>query len=346
MEFTAQQIADFLHGEIIGDPNVKVNNVSKIEEGKPATLSFLANPKYTHHIYDTNASIVLVNRDFQPEAPVKPTLIKVDNAYSCIAMLLNMVEQARPKRSGREENVHLDNSVNLPENFYLGAFAYISRGVKLGNNIAIYPQVYIGDNVQIGDNVTLYPGVKIYHDCVIGNNCTIHAGAVIGSDGFGFAPSADGYQKIAQIGNVVLEDNVEIGANATIDRATMGSTIIRKGVKLDNLVQIAHNVEIGKDTVMAAQVGIAGSTKVGERCMFGGQVGVAGHISIGNNVTIGAQSGIPNTIDSNQSVLGYPAQPAREFARQTVMIKKLPELNQTIKQLQKEIDILKKKIEE
>ncbi|MEG0992622.1 MAG: UDP-3-O-(3-hydroxymyristoyl)glucosamine N-acyltransferase [Bacteroidales bacterium] len=346
MEFTAQQIADFLHGEILGDPTVKVNNVSKIEEGKPATLSFLANPKYTPYIYDTNASIVLVNRDFEPEAPVKATLIKVDNAYACIAMLLNMVEQSRPKRSGREENTHIDSSVTLPENYYIGAFAYISKGVTLGDNTMIYPQVYIGDNVKIGNNVTLHPGVKIYHDCVIGNNCTIHAGSVIGADGFGFAPSANGYQKIAQIGNVVLEDNVEIGANATIDRATMGSTIIRKGVKLDNLVQIAHNVEIGKDTVMAAQVGVAGSTKIGERCMFGGQVGVAGHISIGDNVNIGAQSGIPNTVDANQSILGYPAQPAREFARQTVMIKKLPELNQTIKQLQKEIDFLKKKIAE
>ncbi|MEG1587641.1 MAG: UDP-3-O-(3-hydroxymyristoyl)glucosamine N-acyltransferase [Bacteroidales bacterium] len=346
MEFTAQQIADFLHGEVIGDPNVTVNNVSKIEEGKPATLSFLANPKYTHYIYNTNASIVLVNRDFEPEEPVKTTLIKVDNAYACIAMLLNMVEQSRPKRTGKEENVHIDSSVELPESYYLGAFSYISRGVKLGNNITIYPQVYIGDNVRIGNNVTLHPGVKIYHDCVIGNNCTIHAGSVIGSDGFGFAPSAEGYQKIAQIGNVILEDNVDIGANTTIDRATMGSTIIRQGVKLDNLVQIAHNVEIGKDTVMAAQVGIAGSTKVGEKCMFGGQVGVAGHITIGNNVNIGAQSGIPNHVDSNLSVLGYPAQPAREFARQTVMIKKLPELNQTIKQLQKEIDFLKKKIEE
>ena len=346
MEFTAQQIADFLQGEVIGDPNVKVNNVSKIEEGKTATLSFLANPKYTHYIYDTDASIVLVNRDFVPEAPIKTTLIKVDNAYACIAMLLNMVEQARPKRSGREENVFVDSSVSLPESYYLGAFSYISRGVRLGNNISIYPQVYIGDNVRIGNNVTLHPGVKIYHDCVIGNNCTIHAGSVIGADGFGFAPSADGYQKIAQIGNVVLEDNVEIGANATIDRATMGSTLIRKGVKLDNLVQIAHNVEIGKDTVMAAQVGVAGSTKVGERCMFGGQVGVAGHITIGDNVNIGAQSGIPNHVESNQSILGYPAQPAREFARQTVMIKKLPELNQTIRQLQKEIDFLKKKIEE
>lgn len=344
MEFSAKQIADFLQGEVIGDSSVKVNNISKIEEGKPGTLSFLANPKYNHHIYATDASIVLVNKDFIPEGEIKATIIKVDNAYACIAMLLNMVEQARPKRSGIEQNVHIDSSVNIPESHYIGAFTYISPNVKLGNNISIHPQVYIGDNVSIGDNVTLYPGVKIYHDCVIGNNCTIHAGTVIGSDGFGFAPTEHGYQKIAQIGNVVLEDNVEIGANTTIDRATMGSTIIRRGVKLDNLVQIAHNVEIGANTVMAAQVGIAGSTKVGERCMFGGQVGVAGHISIGDNVNIGAQSGIPNTVEANQSILGYPAQPAREFARQTVMIKKLPDLNLTIKKLEKEIQELKIKL--
>lgn len=341
MEFTAQQIADFLHGEVVGDPTVKLNNVSKIEDGKPNTLTFLANLKYAHYIYDTNASAVLVNKTFVPEHEIKATLIKVDDAYACIAMLLNMVSQARPKKSGIEENTHIDKSVEIPENHYIGAFAYIGSGVKLGNNISIYPQVYIGDNVKIGENVTLHPGVKIYHDCVIGNNCTIHAGSVIGADGFGFAPSSEGYQKIAQIGNVVIEDNVEIGANATIDRATMGSTVIRKGVKLDNLVQIAHNVEIGSNTVMAAQCGIAGSTKVGENCMFAGQVGVAGHISIGDNVIIGAQSGVPNTVASNQTILGYPAQNSRDFARQTVMIKKLPELNQVIKQLQKDVEKLK-----
>ena len=341
MEFTAQQIADFLHGEVVGDPTVKLNNVSKIEDGKPNTLTFLANLKYAHYIYDANASAVLVNKTFVPEHEIKATLIKVDDAYACIAMLLNMVSQARPKKSGIEENIHIDKSVEIPENHYIGAFAYIGSGVKLGNNISIYPQVYIGDNVKIGENVTLHPGVKIYHDCVIGNNCTIHAGSVIGADGFGFAPSSEGYQKIAQIGNVVIEDNVEIGANATIDRATMGSTVIRKGVKLDNLVQIAHNVEIGSNTVMAAQCGIAGSTKVGENCMFAGQVGVAGHISIGDNVIIGAQSGVPNTVASNQTILGYPAQNSRDFARQTVMIKKLPELNQVIKQLQKDVEKLK-----
>ena len=322
-------------------PTVKVNNVSKIEEGQPNTLTFLANMKYAHYIYNTRASIVLVNKTFVPEHEIKATLIKVDDAYACIAQLLNMASQARPKKSGTEENVHIGKGVEVPEQHYLGAFSYIGDGCQLGNNVSIYPQVYIGDNVKIGENVTIYAGVKIYHDCVIGNNCTIHAGAVIGADGFGFAPSTEGYQKIAQIGNVILEDYVEIGANATVDRATMGSTIIRKGVKLDNLVQIAHNVEIGTNTVMAAQCGIAGSTKVGENCMFAGQVGVAGHISIGNNVIIGAQSGVPNSVASNQTILGYPAQNSREFAKQVVMIKKLPELNQTIKQMQRDINSLK-----
>ena len=342
MEFTAQQLADFLRGEVIGDPNVKVNNVSKIEEGKPGTLTFLANMKYAHYIYNTGASIVLVNKTFVPEQEIKATLIKVDDAYACIAQLLNLAAQARPKKSGIEENVHIAKGIEIPQQHYIGAFSYIGDGSKLGNNISIYPQVYIGENVKIGENVTIYPGVKIYHDCIIGNNCTIHAGSVIGADGFGFAPSTAGYQKIAQIGNVILEDNVEIGANATIDRATMGSTIIRKGVKLDNLVQIAHNVEIGANTVMAAQCGIAGSTKVGENCMFAGQVGVAGHISIGDNVIIGAQSGVPNSVASNQTILGYPAQNSREFARQVVMIKKLPELNKTIKEIQKDIKSLQK----
>ena len=340
------QIADFLKGEVIGNTDVVVNNVSKIEEGRPGTLSFLANPKYTHYIYDTDASIVLVNRDFVSEHDIKATLIKVDNAYACIAMLLNMVEQARPKRSGIEECVHIDASVTLPENHYIGAFTYIGKNVKLGNNVYVYPQSYLGDNVKIGDNVTIYPGVKVYHDCVIGNNCTIHAGSVIGADGFGFAPSSSGYSQIAQIGNVILEDNVEIGANASIDRATIGSTIVRKGVKLDNLVQIGHNVEIGQNTVMAAQTGIAGSTKIGANCMFAGQVGIAGHITIGENVIIGAQSGIPNSVDSNKTIMGYPAVPARDFAKNLVMQKRIPSLLDTVKELKKEIEQLKNNIKD
>ncbi|MBS6268053.1 MAG: UDP-3-O-(3-hydroxymyristoyl)glucosamine N-acyltransferase [Tannerella sp.] len=345
MEFSAQQIADFLHGEIIGDNQVKVNNLSKIEEGKPGTLTFLANPKYTHHIYTTQASIVLVNRDFEPEQKIKATLIKVNDAYSCLAQLLNLVNQARPEKKGIDKDTCIAASATISQSVYIGAFAYVSENVKVGENVKIYPQVYIGDNVTIGDNTILYPGVKIYHDCVIGKNCIIHAGAVIGADGFGFAPHNGIYVKIAQIGNVIIEDQVEIGANTTIDRATMGSTIVRKGAKLDNLIQVAHNVEIGENTVMAAQVGVAGSTKIGSHCMVGGQVGFAGHITIGDRVNIGAQSGIPNHVSSDASILGYPAVPAREFARSTVMIKKLPELNQTVKQLQKEIENLKKQLE-
>lgn len=345
MEFSAQQIADFLHGEIIGDNQVKVNNLSKIEEGKPGTLTFLANPKYTHHIYTTQASIVLVNRDFEPEQKIKATLIKVDDAYSCLAQLLNLVNQARPEKKGIDKDTCIAASATISQSVYIGAFAYVSENVKVGENVKIYPQVYIGDNVTIGDNTILYPGVKIYHDCVIGKNCIIHAGAIIGADGFGFAPHNGTYVKIAQIGNVIIEDQVEIGANTTIDRATMGSTIVRKGAKLDNLIQVAHNVEIGENTVMAAQVGVAGSTKIGSHCMVGGQVGFAGHITIGDRVNIGAQSGIPNHVSSDASILGYPAVPAREFARSTVMIKKLPELNQTVKQLQKEIENLKKQLE-
>jgi UDP-3-O-[3-hydroxymyristoyl] glucosamine N-acyltransferase len=340
MEFTAQQIASFLHGTVVGNPDVKVSNVSKIEEGQPGTLTFLANMKYAQFIYTTQASIVLVNKSFVPEAPVAATMIQVDDAYACIAMLLNMVSAARQGRSGREEPSFVAEGVVLPEDYYIGAYAYISRGVKLGNNVKIYPQVYLGDNVTVGDNVILYPGVKVYHDCVIGNGCTLHAGVVIGADGFGFAPTGDGYEKIAQIGNVVLEDDVEIGANTTVDRATMGSTRIHRGTKLDNLVQIGHNVEIGESTVLCAQVGVAGSTKIGSHCTLAGQVGVAGHIHVGDHVTVGAQSGIPNNVKENQVLMGYPAVPARDFARQTVMIKQLGQLRDQVKQLEKQIAAL------
>ncbi|MCP9612041.1 UDP-3-O-(3-hydroxymyristoyl)glucosamine N-acyltransferase [Coprobacter tertius] len=345
MEFTAQQIADFLQGEVIGDGQIKVNNLSKIDDGQPETLTFLANPKYNHYLYTTRASVVLVNRDFIPEEKVSVTLIKVDDAYSCIAQLLNMVNQARPEKKGIDSTAVIAANTSVPQSIYIGAFTFIGENVKLGENIKIYPQVYIGDNVTIGDNTTLYPGVKIYHDCVIGKDCMIHAGTVIGADGFGFAPNNGSYQKIAQIGNVIIEDHVEIGANTTIDRATMGSTIVHEGAKLDNLIQVAHNVEVGSNTVIAAQTGIAGSTKIGNNCMIGGQVGFAGHITIGDRVNIGAQSGIPNHVKSDVTLLGYPAVPAREFARSVVMIKKLPELNKTIRELQEEIENLKKKID-
>ena len=321
MKFSARQIAEFLHGELVGNPSVEVNNLSKIEEGTPGTLSFLANPKYTHYIYQTHASIVLVHKDFEPEHPIEATLIKVDDPYACLAMLLNLVNEATIAKRGIEQPNYVSSSVTLPDDIYLGAFAYIGERVKIGKN------------------------VKIYHSCVIGNNCILHAGTVIGADGFGFAPQANGeYAKIAQIGNVVLEDNVEIGANTTIDRATMGSTIIKKGVKLDNLIQIAHNVEVGEHTVIAAQAGIAGSAKVGSHAMIGGQVGVAGHIKLGDRIQVGAQSGIPNHVENDAVIMGYPAVPSKEFARQVVYVKRLPELTRMVKTLEREIEALKEQL--
>lgn len=346
MQFTAQQIAAFLGGEVVGDAQVSVSNLAKIEEGTPGTLTFLSNPLYTQYIYTTQASIVLVRRDFQPERPVTPTLIKVDDPYSSLTMLLELVNQATlGNKRGIESPAHISDSAQLPDDAYVGAFAYVGERVVVGSGVKIYPQVYVGDDVTIGDNVILYPGVKIYHGCRIGNNCIIHAGTVIGSDGFGFAPQPDGsYKKIPQIGIVIIEDNVEIGANTTIDRATMGATIIHRGVKLDNLIQLAHNVEVGENTVMAAQVGVAGSSKIGAQCMFGGQVGVAGHRRVGSHVNVGAQTGIPNDVKDNMEIMGYPAVPKIDFARQTIHVKRLPELNNTVKQLQREIEELKKLI--
>lgn len=346
MQFTAEQIASFLGGDIIGDAKVCVSNLAKIEEATPGTITFLSNPLYTQYIYTTQASIALVRRDFVPEKPVVPTLIKVDDPYICLTRLLELVDQARGRKSGIEEPVHVALSAQVSEDVFIGAFTYIGERAVVGKGCKIFPQVYIGDDVVIGDNVILYPGVKVYHGCRIGNNCIVHAGSVIGSDGFGFAPQPDGsYKKIPQIGIVVLEDDVELGANTTIDRATMGATIVRRGVKLDNLVQIAHNVEVGENTVMAAQVGIAGSTKIGAQCMFGGQVGVAGHRHVGNRVVVGAQSGIPNDVKDNMEIMGYPAVPKVEFARQTVYIKRLEQLNKTVRELQQHIEELKKQLQ-
>ena len=346
MDFSIGQMASLLHGEIVGDETVKVNNLSKIEEGKPGCLTFLANEKYTHFVYSTEASAILVRRDFTPEHEIKATLVKVDDPYSCIALLLNMIDQIRSKKSGIEENCHVAASADVSGAAYIGAFAYIGEKVVIGENSSIYPQVYLGDNVKVGKNCIIYPGVKIYRDCVIGNNVIIHAGAVIGADGFGFAPQNGSYMKIAQIGNVVIEDNVEIGANTTVDRATMGSTRVKQGTKLDNLIQVAHNVEVGSNTVIAAQAGIAGSSKIGDNCMIGGQVGIAGHISIGNKVNIGAQSGVPNHVAENSNILGYPAIPIKDFARQVVLLKRLPDLNETVKCLQKEIEKISAKLNE
>ena len=344
MEFTAQQIAAFLRGTVEGDPEVKVSNFSKIEEGKPGTLTFLANPKYEHHIYHTEASIVLVNQDFTPTEPIHTTLIRVENAYTALAQLLNMVEQAKSKKSGVDSTAFIAPTASVGEDCYIGNMAYIGERVKLGNNCQVYPFAYIGDNVEIGDNTILYPHVTVYHDCRIGQHCILHAGSVIGADGFGFAPEGEQYKKIPQLGNVVIEDNVEIGANTTIDRAVMDSTIIRQGVKLDNLIQIAHNVEVGENTVMAAQVGIAGSVKVGKHCMFGGQVGLAGHIQIADDVTLGAQAGVISSVKEATTLLGAPAIQARNFMRSSAIFNRLPELYRTIGQLQREVETLKKDI--
>ena len=342
MEFTAQQIAAFLRGTVEGDPEVKVSNFSKIEEGKPGTLTFLANPKYEHHIYHTEASIVLVNQDFTPTEPIHTTLIRVENAYTALAQLLNMVEQSKSKKSGVDSTAFIAPTASVGEDCYIGNMAYIGERVKLGNNCQVYPFAYIGDNVEIGDNTILYPHVTVYHDCRIGQHCILHAGSVIGADGFGFAPEGEQYKKIPQLGNVVIEDNVEIGANTTIDRAVMDSTIIRQGVKLDNLIQIAHNVEVGENTVMAAQVGIAGSVKVGKHCMFGGQVGLAGHIQIADDVTLGAQAGVISSVKEATTLLGAPAIQARNFMRSSAIFNRLPELYRTIGQLQREMETLKK----
>jgi len=343
MEITAQQLAQMVQGTVDGDANVTINNYAKIEEATAGCLTFLANPKYTHYIYDTQASAVLVRKDFVAEHPVQATLIRVEDPYKTLADLLNMVSaQMAPERHGVEQPCYVSEGVELPEETYVGAFAYIGKGVKVGRNVMIYPQVYVGDGVTLGDNVTLYPGVKIYHGCQIGNRCTVHSGTVIGSDGFGFAPKEDGtFEKISQIGIVILEDDVEIGSNTSIDRATMGATIIKKGVKLDNLIQVAHNVEIGENTVMAAQVGIAGSTKIGRNNMIGGQVGFAGHITVGDNNGIGAQSGVPNSVGDKQRLLGSPAINAMDFARQNVYFKRLGQMSDDIRALKKALESLK-----
>lgn len=344
MEFSAQQIADVLHGSVVGDSTVSVTNFSKIEEGKAGTLTFLANPKYEHFIYQTEASIVLVNNDFEPSTPVKATLVKVPNAYVALATLLNMVEQAKGKKKGIDSTAFISATATIETDSYIGSFAYIGENVKIGKNCQIYPHAYIGDQVTIDDECIIYPHVTIYEGCTIGKNCILHAGSVIGADGFGFAPEGENYKKIPQLGNVVLEDRVEIGANTTIDRAVMGSTVVKKGVKLDNLVQIAHNVEVGENTVMAAQVGIAGSTKVGKHCMFGGQAGLAGHITIGDRVQIGAQAGIIKNIKENETIIGSPAIDSKDFFRSSAVFSRLPEMYRTMGQMQREIEELKKKI--
>jgi UDP-3-O-[3-hydroxymyristoyl] glucosamine N-acyltransferase len=346
MEFTAQQIADFLGGEIQGNPSIKVSDFSKIEEGKPGTLSFLSNPKYSQFIYDSQASIILVNKDFLPEREVQSTLILVDDAYQSLAKLLTMVDQTKPKKTGISPLAYISTSATIGENAYIAPFVYVGDNVTIGKNVSLHPNSCVEEGAKLGENVTLFSGVKIYYNCVIGNNCTLHSGSVIGSDGFGFAPTEDGsYKKIPQMGNVVLEDNIEIGANSVVDRATLGSTIIHQGVKIDNLVQIAHNVEVGINTVIAAQTGISGSTKLGKQCILGGQVGIAGHLHIADGTSFGAQSGVPNNIKvPNHAFQGYPAIPVMTFHRASVVYKNLPELQKTVYALEKKIQELENRI--
>lgn len=344
MEFSAKQIAEYIQGVIVGDENATVHTFSKIEEGIPGALTFLANPKYTHYIYETKASIVLVNKDFIPEGEITATLIKVDNAYESLAKLMTLYEMSKPKKTGIDLLASIAANARIGENVYIGPFACIEEGAVIGDNAYIHPHVTVGCNAKVGNGTILYPHVTVYHDCRIGNQCIIHAGAVIGADGFGFAPSAEGYEKIPQIGITIIEDQVEIGANTCVDRATMGATIVHKGTKLDNLIQIAHNVEVGSHTVMASQVGIAGSAKIGEWCMFGGQVGVAGHIQIGDHVNVGAQSGIPGNTKSGSSLMGYPAIEPKQFARSSAVFKKLPEMYSELGRLQKELEELKKQL--
>jgi UDP-3-O-[3-hydroxymyristoyl] glucosamine N-acyltransferase len=345
MEFTAETIAGFLKGEVVGNPAIKVNTVAKIEEGQTGALSFLANPKYEHYIYTTKSSVVLVNRSFVPSSKIEATLIKVENSYEAFASLLQLVDNARPRKTGIHPTAVIEPSAKIGSDVYIGPYACISENCVVGDGCSIYPHVYIGDNTRIGKKTTLYSGVKIYHECLVGDNCIIHSGAVIGSDGFGFAPQ-DGseYKKIPQIGNVIIEDNVEIGANVTVDRATMGSTILHKGVKLDNLIQIGHNVEVGENTVMAAESGIAGSTKIGKNCMIGGQVAINGHIKVADGTKIGAQAGVLSDIkEENTIIIGTPAIELKQFMRSSVIFKRLPEMKVKIDALEKEIELQKKK---
>lgn len=336
MTFSALQIAALINGKTEGNANIAVNSFGKIEEAEDGQLAFLANPKYEEYLYSTKASVIIINDTLELKQPVAATLIRVPDAYSAFAKLLSTYQQMMQQQlNGLQQPVYISASASYGQNVFIGAFAYLGDNVKLGDNTKIYPNVYLGDNVKIGDNTIIHPGVKIYHDCVIGDHVVIHAGTVIGSDGFGFAPQADGsFKKVPQIGNVIVEDNVEIGANATIDRATIGSTIIRSGAKLDNLIQIAHNVEIGNSTVVAAQSGISGSTKVGKGVMIGGQVGIVGHISIGDGAKINAQSGVSKSVEAGKAVTGSPAHDYTSALRSQAISRKLPDLEKRIKELE------------
>lgn len=338
MKFTAEQIAGILEGEVVGNPSAEVYKLAKIEEGTSGSLTFLSNPKYQNYIYSTEASITIVNKSFEPEQSITTTLIKVEDAYKSFSKLLEYYNQVKLMKSGIEQPSVISENVVYGDNLYLGSFCYVGKNVTIGTNVKIYPNSFIGDNVVIGDNCVFFAGVRIYSETIIGNNCTIHSGTIIGSDGFGFAPQEDGtYSKIPQIGNVIIEDNVEVGSCTTIDRATLGSTVIRKGVKLDNQIQVAHNVEIGENTVIASQTGIAGSTKIGKNCMIGGQVGIAGHLTIGNGVRIQAQSGVGRNIKDNETLQGSPTFGYSDFSKSYVHFKNLPKIVADLETLKKQV---------
>lgn len=344
MVFTAQQIAAYTGGTVEGDENVTVSTFAKIEEGTKGALSFLANLQYEHYIYDTESSVVLVNKDFKPSRPVKATLVRVDNAYESVAKLLQLYQSMEQKRTGIDSLAYIAPTAKIGKDVYIAPFAVVGDNAVIDDGCQLHPHATVGENAKVGENTIMYSNSVVYHDCVIGNNCILHAGCVIGADGFGFAPTPEGYEKIPQIGIVTIEDNVEIGANTCIDRSTMGSTYVRKGVKLDNLVQIAHNVEVGAHTVMSAQSGIAGSTKVGQWCMFGGQVGIVGHLHIGDKVYCGGKTGITGdkiAKKGNVSFMGYPGVEPREFAKQSAALKQLPDLLKEIQVLKREIEELK-----
>jgi UDP-3-O-[3-hydroxymyristoyl] glucosamine N-acyltransferase len=339
MKFTAAQIAGILEGDIVGNPDVEVSKLAKIEEGTKGSLTFLANPKYNSYIYSTNASICIVNATFEPEQGVSATLIKVEDAYKSFSKLLEYYNKVKLNKTGIEQPHFISDTAKYGENIYLGAFAYIGDNVVLGENVKVYPNVYIGDNVKIGDNTMIFAGAKIYSESIIGDHCVIHSGVIVGADGFGFTPNEKGeYQKVPQTGNVIIEDFVDVGAGTTIDRATLGSTIIRRGVKLDNQIQIAHNVEIGAHTAIAAQTGVAGSTKIGKHCLIGGQVGIAGHLTIGDKVRIQAQSGIGRNVKDEETLQGSPALSYGDYNKSYVHFKNLPQTVKSIHNLEKKLE--------
>ena len=344
MEFTAKQIAAYIGGEVVGNENTAVHTFAKIEEGMPGALSFLSNPKYTPYIYETKSSIVLVNSDFIPDRPVDATLIKTANAYESLAKLMTLYESMKPKKSGISPMASVAESATIGENVYIGPFVYIGEKASVGDNTIIEAGVSVNEGASVGSNCILYNNVTIYHGCKVGNRCILHAGCVIGADGFGFAPGANGYDKIPQIGIVILEDDVELGANTCVDRSTMGATIIKRGVKLDNLVQIGHNVVIDEHTVMSAQCGVAGSTKIGKWCMVGGQTGINGHIQIGDGVKVGGHSGVSNNVKDGQVLFGFPAFEHTKFVRSSVVFKRLPEMDREVSALKKEIEVLKQQL--